>query len=173
MHNRLDGGREDDFGAEVGQFLGGPVGDVPDGTRGGDGLRVGGHDARHVGPDFHQTGLDARRQQRGGVVRTAAAQGGRASLLVRCNEARYDEKGRVGVLCKGFGNVGVGLGRFHATAYGLDDVTGVEPLAGQSQRREFGGQDLGGEQLSEALDGIQAGRTQLAQEKHPVQDALE
>ena len=67
-HNRLYGRGVDYLGAEVGQLLGGPVGDVGDGPGAWNHLGMGGHDAGDVGPDFNPAGVDADCHQGCGII---------------------------------------------------------------------------------------------------------
>ena len=67
-HNGLDGGRVNYLGAKMGKLLRGAVGDMRNGAGRRHHLRMGGHDARNIGPNLYPAGVDAHGEQRRGVV---------------------------------------------------------------------------------------------------------
>ena len=166
FHDGLDGRRINDFRPEVGQFLGGTVGDVPDGPGGRDNLGIGGHNARDVGPDLHQAGTDAHGQQRCGVVRAATAEGADPALRIRGDEARHDEQR--GMSVHDLPHVPVRDFLVDMAVGHTDDLPGIQPLAADAQGGELCEDDLRREQLPVTLDGIQAGRAELAQQENPA-----
>ena len=60
-----------------------------------------------------------------------------------------------------------------ARPFGADDLARVDPFEGNAGLSEAGGQDARGEEFSEALDGVEAGGTQLAQQADALRDAAQ
>ena len=172
-HHRLDGGRIDDFGAEVGKFLRGAVGDVGNGAGRRRHLRVGRHDAGHIRPDFLAAGVDAHGKEGGGVVRSSAAQRGGTAFLVAGNEARNHEQLRVQMLLHALLDALVGDGGVHRPTPHYNQFAGVQPLTRDAQRLEFIGKNTGRQEFAETLHGGQAGRGELGEKIDSPQDAGE
>ena len=130
------------------------VGDARDGVRLRQVLGVGGHYARHVGPDLQGFGSGTRGEQRRAVVRASPSQRGYASVPVSGNKSRSHEHAhRAPVLYCG-GNVGVC--RLQIV---LDDYfAGVQPLHLNAVAGQFARYDAGGEDFSE---GFRDGRALL------------
>ena len=125
------------------QLLRSTVGDVGNGTGRRSHLGVGRHDAGNIGPDFLAAGVDTYGKEGGGVVGTAAAQGGGAAFLVPGNEARDNEELRVQVAAYAFLDALVCDGRIHGAAAHHNQFAGVQPLAGQAQRLTLIGKNTG------------------------------
>ena len=87
----VERGRVNDLRAEVAQFHRFLVTEGVDHVGGADDARVGGHKAVHVRPDLQPVGPQGRRDDAGGVVRSAASEvGNRAAGAVRGDESRDD-----------------------------------------------------------------------------------
>ena len=172
-HHRLDGGRVNDLGSKVGQFLCGAVGDVGNGAGGRRHLGVGGHDAGNIRPDFLAAGMDAHGEEGGGVVRSAAAQRGGTAFLVTGDEARDNEQLGVQVLLDAFLDAFVGDGGIHCASAKHYQFAGIQPLTGDAQRLALFGKNTGTEQFSKALYGRQAGGGEFSQQVNTPQDAGE
>ena len=128
-HNGLDGGRVNYLGAKMGKLLRGAVGDMRNGAGRRHHLRMGGHDARNIGPNLYPAGVDAHGEQRRGVVRAAAPEGGYLAVLVACNEARDNEQFRARMLLNGLLHAPIGLRAFHHAVPHADNLAGVQPSA--------------------------------------------
>src|SRR6476660_6742529 len=61
--------------------------DLLDGLGLGAKPRIGGHHAFDVGPDFDAVGVERSSEDGGGIVRAAAAEGGRDALRRGCNKS--------------------------------------------------------------------------------------
>ena len=93
---RHHGGRMEHFGAEVGQFGGFGEGNRLDAMAAGQDGRIGGEHAVDVGPDLDFFGLDAGADDRGGEVRSAAAERGGDAVVRRADEAAHHDDGVFG-----------------------------------------------------------------------------
>ena len=168
----VNGGRINHFGAEVAKLHGLHIRQLGNDVSRRNNLRVGRHEAVHVGPDLQHLGIERRSDDAGGVVAAAAPQiGDLAALHVGGNEAAHD------------GHLGQGLERFLdqrdrallsqdvtvALLGGLDEAAGVIPLGSFNHS----GHDAGRDTLAVGHDGgLRLGR-KVADEVNALVDALE
>ena len=151
---RGHGWRIEDLGAEFRHVAGGAVRQVGDGRGGRDDLRVGSHDAGHVGPDLHDAGVASGGIKGRRIVGAAAAQGHAPALQVGGDEAGGDEDIDVGVCFEGGADVGVAQLDVDLAVLGAYDLPGVDPEDLVSVGGELSGDDPGGEEFAEGLDGL-------------------
>ena len=157
------------LGAEVGELGGLREADLGHGPRAGDGARVHGEHAVHVGPDLDLLRVEQRAEERGGPVGAAAAEGGGDSLLGGADEA--GQQGNPPLADQGQdasaqAGLGVGQSRLGA-AEGVvrhQDLTRIDGLRGQAAGREGGGGDLEREALAHGRDGVERARRELLEE---------
>ena len=173
LDDRLDGRRVDDLCAEVGEFLGGAVGNVPDGSGRRDDLRIGGHHSVDVGPYLDEPRVDADGIEGGGIIRAAAPQGRDPAEGIGGDETRNDEQRGMGTGVHGFADVRVGRFRIDGALDGADDFPGIEPYGRDSEGCELRGDDLRREQFPVALDGVQARIAEFPEEEDAAGDAFE
>ena len=176
-YRRLDGGRVDHAGAEVGQLRGLLVADPRQGAGGfRNQARVAGHDAGHIGPDDHFAGLQRGPEQGGGVVGTAAAQGGGDALHGGGDEAlRHQQLARRRARLRPDPPGGLRLRHVgvHEVVVGGDQSTAVQQPGGDAAlSRALRQQDRYGA-LAEAEDGVVAARRPLPQQHHPGDDGAQ
>ncbi len=164
----------ENFGAEVGELGGFGEGDAFDAMAAGEHGGVAGEHAVDVGPDLDLLGADARADDGGGEVRTAAAERGGDAVFGGGDEAahyddvfsgeRRDDCGEAGV---GFRVERSGLG---VAAVGDDQLARVGMDGGQAVRLEEADDDEAGEALAEAGDGVDGARGQLAENREAADE---
>src|SRR6185312_2343651 len=164
---RNDGGWMEHFGAEVRQFRGFGEGDDFDAVSAGEDGGVGGEHAIDVGPDLDFFGIDAGADDGGGEIGAAAAERGGDAFnrgtdeAAHYNDALLCERGDGGgEAIVGIGKDGRGLG---VAIVGDDDGAGIDVNGGHAVVFEGERDDVAGEALAVAGDGVDGARGELAE----------
>ena len=149
-----------------------------DETRIGHDPRVGCQDARHVLPQHHPAGMEYPRQQRGGEIRPATAQGGDAAVQGAPDEAGDDrddplfQQGLEHLLREKCG-LAAPRGGSAVHIIGADHLQGVNERGRTPCGRDRGGHDGGGQLLASGYQGIPCARRQVPQDSHgPAEIAI-
>src|ERR1035437_3803225 len=177
LNRRDHGGGVQHLGAEVGQFGGFGKGNGFDAMAAGQDGGVGGEHAVHVGPDLDLFGIDARAHDCGGVIAATAAQRGGDAILRGGDEAAHHDHALGGQRWNGFLEARVGFREVRrglgVALVGDHNVARIHVLGRHAEVADGEGDNVAGEALAVARDGVDGARREFAEDGEPFDQLRE